>query len=167
MTEWHSFLPTTTVPGSGWIGQGRGLELSRSCYEVTEERVPAFHDAVLPDRLLRFVNCVSTHLRTSPCFEPVFHDARGRAETEECVPMSLLTAGELSEFQLIVENAHREGWINAAASLAAEHSGSSVKVTASQGSNVVQKTYPHDPRWTFRLLRDLAWGSYRTWATSR
>lgn len=78
--------------------------------------------------------------------------------------MSLLTSGELSEFQLIVENAHREGWINADASLAAEHAGSSVKVTATQGSNVVQKTYPYDARWTYRLLRDLAWGAYRTWA---
>ena len=80
--------------------------------------------------------------------------------------MSLLTAGELSEFHLIVENAHREGWINAGASLAAERSGSSVRVTATQGSNVVQKTYPNDGRWTFRLLRDLAWGAYRTWSSA-
>lgn len=76
--------------------------------------------------------------------------------------MSLLTTGELSEFQLIVENAHREGWINMDALLAAEKSGSSVRVTATQGTNVVQKMYPHDPRWTYRLLRDLAWGAYRT-----
>lgn len=77
--------------------------------------------------------------------------------------MTSLTAGELSEFRLIVENAQREGWVNVDALLAAEPSGSSVKVTATQGSNVVQKTYPHDPRWTYRLLRDLAWGAYRTW----
>ena len=75
--------------------------------------------------------------------------------------MNLLTAGELSEFQLIVENALREGWINTGVSLAAEHSGASVKVIATQGSNVVQKTYPHDARWTYRLLRDLAWGAYK------
>jgi hypothetical protein len=74
--------------------------------------------------------------------------------------MSLLTPGELKEFQLIVENAQREGWIKTGASLSAEHSGSSVKVTATQGSSVVQKTYPNDARWTYRLLRDLAWGAY-------
>lgn len=77
--------------------------------------------------------------------------------------MALLTAGELTELRLIVENASREGWIRADASLEAEPDGSSVKVTATQGSNVVQKTYPYDERWTYRLLRDLAWGSYRTW----
>ncbi len=82
-------------------------------------------------------------------------------------PMNLLSTGELSEFQLIVENAHREGWISSAASLAAENAGASVKVTATLGSNRVQKTYPHDPRWTFRLLRDLAWGVYRTWGTPK
>jgi hypothetical protein len=80
--------------------------------------------------------------------------------------MNVLTAGELSEFQLIVENAHREGWINVDASLAAERSDASVKVTATQGSNVVQKTYPHDARWTYRLLRDLAWGAYRIWGAA-
>ena len=79
--------------------------------------------------------------------------------------MRVLTAGELSEFRLIVENAHREGWIKADASMEAEHDGSAVKVTATQGSNVVQKTYPHDARWTYRLLRDLAWGAYRTWGS--
>lgn len=81
--------------------------------------------------------------------------------------MSSLTAGELSEFRLIVENAHREGWINVNALLTAEPCGSAVKVTATQGSNVVQKTYPHDPRWTYRLLRDLAWGAYRATFSSR
>ena len=75
--------------------------------------------------------------------------------------MSLLTTRELSEFQLIVENAQREGWINTGAALSAEHSGSSVMVTATQGADVVQKTYPRDARWTYRLLRDLAWGAYR------
>jgi hypothetical protein len=79
--------------------------------------------------------------------------------------MTVLTTGELSEFQLIVENAHREGWVNADADLAAENLGSSVKVTARQGSNVVHKTYPHDERWTYRLLRDLAWGAFRIWST--
>lgn len=77
--------------------------------------------------------------------------------------MNPLTADELSQLRLITENAHREGWINADATLAAEHTGSSVRVTATQGSNVVEKTYPCDARWTFRLLRDLAWGGYRTW----
>lgn len=81
--------------------------------------------------------------------------------------MNVLTADELSQLRLIVENAHREGWINAEASLAAEHQGSSVIVTATQGSNIVQKTYPGDARWTFRLLRDLAWGAYRSWSTRR
>ena len=80
--------------------------------------------------------------------------------------MKFLTAGERTEFDLIVENAHREGWVNADASLAAEDLGSSVQVTATQGSNVVQKTYPHDERWTYRLLRDLAWGAYRIWSPS-
>jgi hypothetical protein len=75
--------------------------------------------------------------------------------------MNLLTARELRELQLIIENAHREGWIDTGASLAAEPSGSSVRVTATQGSDVVQKTYPYDARWTYRLLRDLAWGAYR------
>ena len=75
--------------------------------------------------------------------------------------MNVLTADELSQLQLIVENAHQAGWINEEASLAAEHVGPSVIVTATHGSNVVQKTYPGDARWTFRLLRDLAWGAYR------
>jgi hypothetical protein len=80
--------------------------------------------------------------------------------------MKRLSAGELSELKLIIENAHREGWVNTEASLAAENAGTSVTVTATQGSNVVRKTYPHDARWTYRLLRDLAWGTYRTWSTS-
>ena len=77
--------------------------------------------------------------------------------------MNVLTANELSQLRLIVENAHDAGWIQPDASLAAEHVGASVIVTATQGSNVVQKTYPGDARWMFRLLRDLAWGAYRIW----
>jgi hypothetical protein len=80
--------------------------------------------------------------------------------------MNTLTSDELSQLRLIVENAHREGWIQAGASLSAEQAGSSVKVVAKNGSNVVERTYPHDDRWPFRLLRDLAWGTYRSWGTS-
>ena len=77
--------------------------------------------------------------------------------------MNPLTPDELSQLRLIIENAHREGWINAGAILAAEHTGSSVRVTATQGPNIVEKTYPRDPRWPFQLLRDLAWGAYKVW----
>ena len=90
-----------------------------------------------------------------------FHDARRGGVEEECAAMKVLTANELSEFRLIIENAHREGWVKADVSLAAEHAGSAVKVTATCGSKVVQKTYPCDARWTFRLLRDLACGTFR------
>ena len=79
--------------------------------------------------------------------------------------MSSLTPDEQSQFRLIFENAHREGWIGTNVELVAEHTESSVQVTATSGSNVVQKTYPRDERWPFRLLRDLAWGTYRTWST--
>jgi len=78
--------------------------------------------------------------------------------------MNTLTPDELSQFKLIAENAHREGWIGADAELAAEQAESSVHVTATSGLNVVRKTYHRDERWPFRLLRDLAWGSYRTWS---
>ena len=84
-----------------------------------------------------------------------------RAMRRNNLSMTLLTTRELTDFQLIVENAHREGWINTGAFLAAERSGSSVKVTSTQGADVVQKTYPRDARWTYQLLRDLAWGAYR------
>ena len=40
--------------------------------------------------------------------------------------------------------------------------GNRVEYTASDGSKRVQKTYPSDPRWPFQLLRDLAWGSFKT-----
>jgi hypothetical protein len=79
--------------------------------------------------------------------------------------MNTLTSAELSELRLIVENAHRAGWIHAGASLSAERAGSSVRVVAKTGSNVVERTYPNDDRWLFRLLRDLAWGTYRSWGT--
>lgn len=80
--------------------------------------------------------------------------------------MNTLTSAELSELRLIVENAHRAGWIHADVSLSAERAGSSVKVVARAGSNVVERTYPSDDRWPFRLLRDLAWGTYRSWGTA-
>lgn len=75
--------------------------------------------------------------------------------------MNVLTTSDLSGLKLIAENAHREGWINRDASLNAEYVGPSVRVTAARGKSVVQKTYPRDERWSFRLLRDLAWGAYR------
>ena len=77
--------------------------------------------------------------------------------------MNVMTADELSQFQLIIENAHREGWINAGAELVAEQSESAVRVTAREGRNHVERTYIRDARWPFRLLRDLAWGVYRSW----
>ena len=75
--------------------------------------------------------------------------------------MNALTATDLSELRLLAENAHREGWINTEASLAAEYVGATVRVTATRGKNVVQKTYARDERWSYLLLRDLAWGTYR------
>ena len=75
--------------------------------------------------------------------------------------MNTLSPNDLTELQLIVENAQREGWINPDAAVAAEYDGPTVRVTATRGRNVVRKCYPRDERWPFRLLRDLAWGAYR------
>ncbi len=74
--------------------------------------------------------------------------------------MQRLSAEELGQFQLIVENARREGWLKPDSELVAERVDSSVRVAAIRGSSVVEKTYPRDKRWLFQLLRDLAWGSY-------
>jgi hypothetical protein len=63
--------------------------------------------------------------------------------------------------RLLAENAHREGWLNTEASLAAEYVGTAVRVTATRGKTVVQKTYTRDDRWSYLLLRDLVWGTYR------
>lgn len=76
--------------------------------------------------------------------------------------MNTLSSIDLAGLRLIVENAQREGWISTDVSLAAEYEGASVRVTATRGTNVVRKTYPRDERWSFLLLRDLAWGTYRT-----
>ncbi len=81
--------------------------------------------------------------------------------------MNLLTPDELSQVQLIVENAHREGWIRADAELATDPRESSVRVIVTLGTNIVEKAYTRDDRWPFLLLRDLAWGSFRTWSTQR
>ncbi|MEJ0038304.1 MAG: hypothetical protein WDO68_19855 [Gammaproteobacteria bacterium] len=78
--------------------------------------------------------------------------------------MNTLTSNERHEFDLVVENAHRQGWIRADAALVAEHVESTVQVTATYGPNVIRMTYPRDARWPFRLLRDLAWGSYKSWS---
>jgi hypothetical protein len=104
-------------------------------------------------------------LGKSPCIGWSFTNAIDAAEREESHLMNSLTSDEQSQLRLIVENAHREGWIQAGASLSAEHAGSSVRVVARSGSNVVERTYPHDDRWAFRLLRDLAWGTYRSWGS--
>jgi len=82
-------------------------------------------------------------------------------------PMNTLTPADQSQLRLIIENAEREGWLNAGASLLAEPAGASVRVTARSGSNVIERLYPHDDRWAFRLLRDLAWGTYRSWGSVR
>ena len=76
--------------------------------------------------------------------------------------MDALTAGDLSDLRLITENAQREGWIASEALLVAAYDGATVRVTATRGKSVVRKSYPRDDRWPFRLLRDLAWGSYRS-----
>jgi hypothetical protein len=76
--------------------------------------------------------------------------------------MNPLTSDEINQLQLIVQNAHREGWISASSALTAERSGAGdcVVVTATHGPRVVQRAYESDARWPFRLLRDLAWGAY-------
>jgi hypothetical protein len=78
--------------------------------------------------------------------------------------MNLLTDQELTQFQLIVESAQRERWVGAPSTLAAQQAGegSSVTVTVIEGSKVLQRTYPRDERWLFQLVRDLAWGAFRT-----
>lgn len=78
--------------------------------------------------------------------------------------MNSLTDQELTHFQLIVESARREHWVDAPSTLAAQQGeeGTSVTVTAIEGSKVLQKTYPRDDRWLFQLARDLAWGAFRT-----
>jgi hypothetical protein len=79
--------------------------------------------------------------------------------------MQVLSAEELGQFQLIVQNARREGWLRPDSELVAERLGSSVRVAARCGSTVVEKTYPSDGRWLYQLVRDLAWGSYAGSAT--
>jgi hypothetical protein len=77
--------------------------------------------------------------------------------------MNLLTDQELTQFHVIVETARRERWVGAPSTLAAHQAGegSSITVTAIEGSKVVEKTYPRDERWPFQLVRDLAWGAFR------
>jgi hypothetical protein len=74
--------------------------------------------------------------------------------------MDALSPADVVGLRLIVEHAQREGWISPDAVLAAEYEGANVRVTATRGKNVVRKTYPRDERWSYRLLRDLAWGTY-------
>jgi hypothetical protein len=78
--------------------------------------------------------------------------------------MNVLTVDEQSQFKIIATNASREGWISSSAELVAQpsNSGSDVTITATRGSEVVRRTYPRDERWPFQVLRDLAWGSFKT-----
>lgn len=75
--------------------------------------------------------------------------------------MNALTFSDRRGFRFIVDNAHREGWIPADASLDAEYLDASVRITATRGNSILRKTYARDARWHFQLLHDLAWGVYR------
>ena len=75
--------------------------------------------------------------------------------------MNTLSSVDRAGLKIIIESAQREGWISTDASLAAEYEGATVRVTATRGMKVVHKTYPRDERWSYLLLRDLAWGTYR------
>jgi hypothetical protein len=83
------------------------------------------------------------------------------------VHMEMLSAEELGQFQLIVENARREGWLKPDSELIAERNESSVRVAAIRGSSVVERTYPRDERWQYQLVRDLAWGWYGAMAPTQ
>ena len=84
------------------------------------------------------------------------------AASENNTAMQILSAEELGQFQLIVQNARREGWLMPDSELTAERLESVVRVAARRGEAVVEKTYPPDRRWLYQLVRDLAWGSYST-----
>lgn len=76
--------------------------------------------------------------------------------------MSLLTPEEKREFEQVLANAKREGWIDSAIVLSAEHfaGGTCILITATLGPRAVKKQYERDGQWPYRLLRDLAWGTY-------
>jgi hypothetical protein len=62
--------------------------------------------------------------------------------------MQALSAEELGQFQLIVENARREGWLKSDSELVARRFDSSVSVAARRGSSVIEKTYPAGGAYT-------------------
>jgi hypothetical protein len=106
--------------------------------------------------MCRYVNVLA------PCGP--FNDGRTALEDKKYVHMNVLTAEEQTQLEVIAQNASREGWIGPSATLVAERStcGSSVTITAHFDATTVQRSYPRDERWPFQLLRDLAWGLFRT-----
>jgi hypothetical protein len=72
----------------------------------------------------------------------------------------MLTPNESEQFQYIVESAAREGWIASNERLDAIASQGYVIVTRMTGDTTREKRYPHDARWQYQLLRDLAHGVF-------
>ena len=72
----------------------------------------------------------------------------------------MISAAERAEFQLVVQHAKLEGWLAKSDSMTACEVDTCVQVKC-QGRALRTKSYPHDARWPYELLRDLAHGLWR------
>jgi hypothetical protein len=73
----------------------------------------------------------------------------------------MLTPSEQEELRVIVHHAKLEGWLDKSDHMTVCESGSSVVVECMRAGCARQKSYPHDRRWPYELLRDLAFGVWR------
>ena len=75
----------------------------------------------------------------------------------------MITSSEREEFRVVVHQAKLEGWLDERAQMTAREAGGSVVVECTRKGFARCKSYPHDARWPYELLRDLAHG---LWAAS-
>jgi hypothetical protein len=73
----------------------------------------------------------------------------------------MITPSEREEFRVIVHQAKLEGWLEKSAQMTVAENGATVVVECTRDGTAKQKSYPHDRRWPYELLRDLAFGAWR------
>jgi len=76
-------------------------------------------------------------------------------------PPSHLSSVEQRDFQLIVDSAKQNGWIDSAGEVTAEIFDDCVMITMEVTDRKATLAYEHNERWLYRFLVDLAHGAWK------
>jgi hypothetical protein len=74
----------------------------------------------------------------------------------------MITLSQQEEFRIVVHQAKREGWLEKGARMTATEAGTIVVVECTRPGSARRRSYSHDARWPYELLRDLAHGVWST-----